>query len=1094
MSPRIVLPLLLLLSGLAAPPRASAQERPDLAAGRITLIDSEDAVCAAAEARSARRPRGAMCIVGLAQHPSGISRVLMNGGATVTDPQPAGAVRFVGFVPAAALARDIEIVAHSAEGTAVRHLYALVTEPGVGGYLMRKEASVVAEATPPPPAQRAEQTTIVIQEPREWMGEGTRSIRVPAGQSLRVVGRAHHPSGIARVTVNDHEAVLQPHPSGAMHFIVLVAAEEAEAGVRVVAHPVRGEAYAKAFGTGPGAVATPAVAAAPPRPGAADARPAPAAPAAPEAAVAAPAPVAAADEAAAPRDPRHYIEVLEPTEWTGSGTRGMAAPMRQSVRVVGEARHQAGVRTVLINNARASLQPQPDGTVRFIGYVPVTSGTQGVEIRVEGQNGPPLRRQFAIEPQPALQPVAQLGGVGPGRGFRGQRWAVVVGISRYADPGITPLRFADRDAQAFYDFLVSDQAGAGGFDPANVRLLLNEEATFLALRNALFTFLKSSTEDDQVILYFAGHGAPDPQRRDDLFLLAHDTRADDISGTGFPMYEMQNAVQRILARDILVITDACHGGGVAQPFAMRNLETNLINEIFLNQLNASTGGIVTFTGSMANQTSAEDERWGGGHGVFTYYMLEALRGAADEDGDGIVTLLEMMEWTKDRVRRETQNAQIPSISSTAYDQLWPVAIVRQGDAAPAVAQRAARPAERPTPATRATTQPAAAQAARQSQADALARAREAVQMYPNSALYWNALGQVLLEAGETGEAITSVQEAARLEPTNAEYRFRLGTLLRDSGKPDAAALALREAVRIAPRNAQYLNALGSALLQAGQTAAAVEEFRRATRIEQTRGQYQRDLGFALLELGRARDAEQAYAEALRLEPSVAQYHFEYARLLQSLGRELDLIASLQSAARLDSLNVAYRSELGAALQRNGRMHEAAEAYRGAARLDPTDAQLQHALGVLLRLINRQFETIEAFREAVRLAPENALYRFDLGVALRGSARPEDALPEFREALRIEPDNAAYRNGYGVALHRLQKAREALDELRQAVRIAPTNAEYRYDVAVVLREVGLLDEAIAELEEALRIQRGNSTYREELNAVRRLRTAQQRGRN
>jgi hypothetical protein len=52
-----------------------------------------------------------------------------------------------------------------------------------------------------------------------------------------------------------------------------------------------------------------------------------------------------------------------------------------------------------------------------------------------------------------------------------------------------------------------------------------------------------------------------------------------------------------------------------------------------------------------------------------------LKGDADEDGDRVVTLGELMEYTRDRVRRETRNAQVPAISSTSYDRFWPMAAV-----------------------------------------------------------------------------------------------------------------------------------------------------------------------------------------------------------------------------------------------------------------------------------------------------------------------------------------------------------------------------------------------------------------------------------
>jgi hypothetical protein len=376
------------------------------------------------------------------------------------------------------------------------------------------------------------------------------------------------------------------------------------------------------------------------------------------------------------------LQIIEPREWQG-GTRGISVQQRQSIRVVGMVQHPGGIRQVTLNGVRASLQTEPGGAVRFTGYVPVRQDTRTVDVVAQPATGLPIRRAYDVTPAPApggrtyAEPEQAFSG---GQRFKGKRWAVVVGVSQYQDANITPLRFADADARAFYDFLRSERAGLGGFAEENVKLLLNEQATYRNLRSALFTFLKSATEDDVVVIYFAGHGMADPERPDNLYLLAADTEARDIAGSGFPMKDVSEAVRSLYARNVVVITDACHSAGVGGQVARRNNETNLINQMFLDGVQGSTGGSVIFTASQANQFSEEDRRWGGGHGVFTYYLLDGLYGAADDDGDRIVTLGEMMEYTRDRVRRDTRNAQIPSISQTAFDDTWPMSMVLGGPA------------------------------------------------------------------------------------------------------------------------------------------------------------------------------------------------------------------------------------------------------------------------------------------------------------------------------------------------------------------------------------------------------------------------------
>ena len=60
---------------------------------------------------------------------------------------------------------------------------------------------------------------------------------------------------------------------------------------------------------------------------------------------------------------------------------------------------------------------------------------------------------------------------------------------------------------------------------------------------------------------------------------------------------------------------------------------------------------------MPNQVSYERDDFG--HGVFTYHLLEGLRGQADQDGNGVVTANEAYQHVLDRVPESTNNRQTP---------------------------------------------------------------------------------------------------------------------------------------------------------------------------------------------------------------------------------------------------------------------------------------------------------------------------------------------------------------------------------------------------------------------------------------------------
>jgi uncharacterized caspase-like protein len=230
-----------------------------------------------------------------------------------------------------------------------------------------------------------------------------------------------------------------------------------------------------------------------------------------------------------------------------------------------------------------------------------------------------------------------------------ERWAVVIGIGDYRADDITDLRYAGKDAQAMYDFLRSP---AAGFAEDHVLLLKDAQATGAAMREALFVFLQKADYDDLVFIYFAGHGAPDPSRPDNLYLLPHDADTKALAASGFPMWDVKTALRRqIKAERVIVVADACHSGGT------KDGESNPINGSFGDLFTPSRRVILTAADD--NELSYEDARWGGGHGAFTFNFIEGLRGAADSDRNGIVTFQEAADYVTAKVKVETNGRQTP---------------------------------------------------------------------------------------------------------------------------------------------------------------------------------------------------------------------------------------------------------------------------------------------------------------------------------------------------------------------------------------------------------------------------------------------------
>ncbi|MGD9229352.1 MAG: caspase family protein [Desulfobacterales bacterium] len=308
-----------------------------------------------------------------------------------------------------------------------------------------------------------------------------------------------------------------------------------------------------------------------------------------------------------------------------------------------------------LNSGSYHLEVSREGYITERKWITVTSN-QDIQVDID------LVQQIAekdigISQQTPFLPKKEM--------FR-QHWAVIIGVSRYSDTRIQSLRYATADAKYFYHWLVSSKGGK--YAPNNIRLLLDKKATGRNIKDALFNWLRQAIQEDIVIIYFAGHGSPDsPDSPENLYLLPYDTQYDNIAATGFPMWDVETALKRFIkAKRVIVIADACHSGGVGQSFdvcrrSTRGIGVNPISTR-LEKLSKIGKGVAVISASGEKQTSQEGNQWGGGHGVFTYYLMEALKGKADYNQDRKVSLGELIPYLSEQVRRATRSAQSPTVS------------------------------------------------------------------------------------------------------------------------------------------------------------------------------------------------------------------------------------------------------------------------------------------------------------------------------------------------------------------------------------------------------------------------------------------------
>jgi hypothetical protein len=234
-------------------------------------------------------------------------------------------------------------------------------------------------------------------------------------------------------------------------------------------------------------------------------------------------------------------------------------------------------------------------------------------------------------------------------------YALVVGISNYQNlKAEQQLRYAQRDAESMFSILISTEGG--NFPAENVHLLTGAKATLANVRRELEEWLPSVTKDgDRVLIYFAGHGFVAGGKG---HLAPYDIKLSDVSGTGYSMTRLGEVFgSKIKGKWKVLLADACHSGAIS-PEANATINQGLVD------LGKS---VFVMSASRDREQSFESPDYGGGHGVFTYYVTRGLSGAADQNRDGLVTADEIADYVRTGVRADTKAKQNPVADRGSFD-------------------------------------------------------------------------------------------------------------------------------------------------------------------------------------------------------------------------------------------------------------------------------------------------------------------------------------------------------------------------------------------------------------------------------------------
>ncbi len=506
-------------------------------------------------------------------------------------------------------------------------------------------------------------------------------------------------------------------------------------------------------------------------------------------------------------------------------------------------------------------------------------------------------------------------------------YALIIGVAQYQNlPAEAQLRYSERDAEAIYSILISPEGG--NFRAENVRKLVGQRATLANVKKEIEQWLPSvAKDDDRVLIYFAGHGFV---YQGNGYLAPYDFNPNRIAETGYSMDALgRNFGSVIKGKWKVLLTDSCHSGAI----------TPAEDAAFLNKrLLDLSKSLFSLTASRDRERSFESPDWGGGHGIFTYYVVKGMEGMADENGDGLVTADELAEYVRRNVREASGGQQNPTSDRGSFDAQMLLAYLPSG----------VKPGAPPPP---------------KSGALIIESNMDGVEVFLNG----NSVGVVnrktpLRLPGLPPGAVTIKAVKLGYEPDGPREEMVY------PGQESTVSVKI--------------------MIQRRRPRAAVEKFDGALDHYTKGGQAEYKKAAAL------------FGEALKADPTYSQAALYLGRVHDALFEQETAAVFFRKAIEIDPDYMEARASYGGMLLGLGDVDEAIRQFNVVTRRDAKSQMAWYLQAQAYRMKGMYAESVESARRAIALVPNNGEAHFWLAESLRMSGKPADSSPEYLAYLKL----------------------------------------------------------------------------------------------
>lgn len=691
-----------------------------------------------------------------------------------------------------------------------------------------------------------------------------------------------------------------------------------------------------------------------------------------------------------------------------------------------------------------------------------------------GKTVPGSGSKATFTPASAGQPIAD-------------KWAVVIGVSKFADPKVPTLKYAAKDATDFYSYLVNP--AQGNFQKDHVKLLTNDQATVVNIMDMLGdSFLPhAANPDDLVVIYLSTHGSPaGADIRGVNYVLAYDTQVRRLFATGIEMRRLIRIIkERVKTNRIVLVLDTCYSG------AGTGEHKGLV------RTNVDSAGLAQGMGSLViTSSSPQQQSWESDtlkNSYFTHYFLESLKSRPQG-----VTIDEAFNSMKQRVQQ--------AVVSEKGEMQTPV--MAGNFSGPRLVLGLKPGSPRPAPITYAIGEASAGDQGKAAGSDLAMYGefmREARKFIGDNK-FWDA-GHALVEALKKNEASVEAQllsadvydqqgrydeefgaarKAVRNDPESSQAREKLARAYLRLKQPDDALREAQKAVTLDPENSMahyWLARVNDVSFKRWDLAE--QEYRKALDLNGLNGPAL--LGMAQLLDRQSKEGDQIEGlvrKALDADGDDPEAHLVLARILLKKGDSADAEKHLHKAIQFDPNNPVLHSELGNSLASNptaaetefrkglelgkevgfchfafaryladqlGRLDEAEKEYRLAIKLDPEIDEAYVRLGNILLNKKVYDESDALFKKAIVVNPRNA-------DAMVGLARIKSELfkdypgaeAELKKAINLRPNMSSAHDALGLLYDKCMNRKfDAKKAYEKAIEVDSKNAEAHYHLAMLL---------------------------------------------